>query len=91
MTGVRQAYREAYGRRVWILAICEHGHITATQEASIACCAVCRSPRLDDVEGPVIGAVRVAPRCVCSFAGPDGFGNYDMIEREECPIHGVEL
>jgi hypothetical protein len=27
-------------------------------------------------------------RCLCDFAGPDEFGNYDLMEHPGCPIHG---
>lgn len=27
--------------------------------------------------------------CTCGYEGPDSFGNYDLIESRDCPIHGV--
>jgi hypothetical protein len=27
--------------------------------------------------------------CICGYEGPDYFGNYDLHEHRDCPIHGV--
>ena len=27
--------------------------------------------------------------CKCDLAGPDEFGNFDLIENDVCPVHGA--
>jgi len=27
--------------------------------------------------------------CICGYEGPDYFGNYDLHEHRDCPLHGV--
>jgi hypothetical protein len=29
--------------------------------------------------------------CICGYEGPDRFGNYDLIENLDCPLHGPAL
>jgi hypothetical protein len=36
-------------------------------------------------------ALLVCDECgVCPLAGPDAFGQFDLIEADDCPIHGVD-
>jgi hypothetical protein len=39
-------------------------------------------PPLDEV-------VPAAEACVCPVTDPDSFGNRDLVERNDCPVHGA--